>query len=354
MDSLHTFSRVRDASLQHDNPCIPQPQREHDRYLLDTIIQSAQFTTQPWNQEAELLLSLPTGRHLGWRIKTQWTGARSVFPTSISLHIAAAHAVTLSIKTAPLPTSESYGYQRIGLGATRKGLFSTPHQCMASSSTGALFSIILIQTSTLLVRSERAQTLRSISTNWSKPIPPVVFAGNANIRTVAGPRASSRCCVALKRHPGCNSPNSSCTFARHRNHWSVFRTLESREVKSLRQVTLTMDFFSLGLDLTDPRIARHQWSLRNNHATRISWLGLELAGKRMTSLQDGTSWRWHCHKVATYGLLSFLQFLIRIKEFTGMYEPWLRVLATDSQGVLNTLHIGDPQPRGTGWAGRSQ
>jgi hypothetical protein len=143
---------------------------------------------------------------------------RSVFPTSISLHIAAAHAVTLSIKTAPLPTSESYGYQRIGLGATRKGLFSTPHQCMASSSTGALFSIILIQTSTLLVRLERAQTLRSISTNWSKPIPPVVFAGNANIRTVAGPRASSRCCVALKRHPGCNSPNSSCTFARHRNH----------------------------------------------------------------------------------------------------------------------------------------
>jgi hypothetical protein len=30
-----------------------------------------------------------------------------------------------------------------------------------------------------------------------------------------------------------------------------------------------------------------------------------------------------------------------MKEYTGMHEPWVGVIATDSQGVLNTLQTGD-------------
>ena len=41
-----TFLAPISASLHLDNPCLPQPQREHDCYLMDMIIQSAQFTPQ--------------------------------------------------------------------------------------------------------------------------------------------------------------------------------------------------------------------------------------------------------------------------------------------------------------------
>ncbi|KAI2505036.1 hypothetical protein MHU86_9392 [Fragilaria crotonensis] len=44
-------------------------------------------------------------------------------------------------------------------------------------------------------------------------------------------------------------------------------------------------------------------------------------------------------------MLSFLRFLLRIKEFTYMHEPWRGVLATDSQGVLDTLQEGDRDPQ---------
>jgi hypothetical protein len=44
--SLRTFLASISASLHLDDPCIPQPQREHDRHLMDMIIQSARFTPQ--------------------------------------------------------------------------------------------------------------------------------------------------------------------------------------------------------------------------------------------------------------------------------------------------------------------
>ena len=44
-------------------------------------------------------------------------------------------------------------------------------------------------------------------------------------------------------------------------------------------------------------------------------------------------------------MLSLLRFLLRIKEFTGMHEPWTGVIATDSQGVLDTLQTGDNDPQ---------
>ncbi|KAI2494417.1 hypothetical protein MHU86_20100 [Fragilaria crotonensis] len=55
--------------------------------------------------------------------------------------------------------------------------------------------------------------------------------------------------------------------------------------------------------------------------------------------------RPHSYRAEAYGLLSFLQFLIRIREFSGMHEPWVGVVATDSQSVLDTLQLGDSDPQ---------
>jgi hypothetical protein len=40
-------------------------------------------------------------------------------------------------------------------------------------------------------------------------------------------------------------------------------------------------------------------------------------------------------------MLSFLRFMIRLAEYTGMIEPWTGSLVSDSESVLNTLHGKD-------------
>ena len=52
----------------------------------------------------------------------------------------------------------------------------------------------------------------------------------------------------------------------------------------------------------------------------------------------------HSYRAEAYGMLSLLRFLLRIKEFTDMHEPLTGVIATDSQGVLDTLQTGDNDP----------
>jgi hypothetical protein len=49
-----------------------------------------------------------------------------------------------------------------------------------------------------------------------------------------------------------------------------------------------------------------------------------------------------------YGLLSFLMFLWRVAEFTGMHDLWTGTIATNSQSLLQSLHRTDstqPPPR---------
>ena len=42
--SLPTFLASISATIHLDNPCVPQPQRENDQYLMDIIVNSARFT----------------------------------------------------------------------------------------------------------------------------------------------------------------------------------------------------------------------------------------------------------------------------------------------------------------------
>jgi hypothetical protein len=43
MASLRSFLASISASIQLDDPCVPQPQRENDQYIMDIILQSNQF-----------------------------------------------------------------------------------------------------------------------------------------------------------------------------------------------------------------------------------------------------------------------------------------------------------------------
>lgn len=47
------------------------------------------------------------------------------------------------------------------------------------------------------------------------------------------------------------------------------------------------------------------------------------------------------YRAEAYGMLSILQFLIRIAEYTGMKFPWTGVIGTDNQSLLDTLNGAD-------------
>jgi hypothetical protein len=45
----------------------------------------------------------------------------------------------------------------------------------------------------------------------------------------------------------------------------------------------------------------------------------------------------HAYRSKSYGLLSLLCFLRRLADFTGKHDPWFGIVATDSQGLINTV-----------------
>lgn len=128
------------------------------------------------------------------------------------------------------------------------------------------------------------------------------------------------------------------------------QTLDPWETDLLRQTILNFDPFSLCLELTSGIRAVSDGSVIATHHGSFGWVLSSLNGERLAFGRGPVRGRMpHSFRAEAYALLSLLRFLIRVKEFTGMHEPWVGVLATDTQSVLDTLQIGkiDPQEADT-------
>ncbi|KAI2507325.1 hypothetical protein MHU86_7161 [Fragilaria crotonensis] len=135
-------------------------------------------------------------------------------------------------------------------------------------------------------------------------------------------------------------PSATATFDLFIN------TLDPWETELLRQTILNVDPFSLCLELTTGIRAVSDGSVIATHHGSFGWVLSSLNGERLAFGNGPVRGRIpHSFRAEAYGLLSLLRFLIRVKEFTGMHEPWVGVLATDSQSVLDTLQIGDVDPQ---------
>ena len=131
-------------------------------------------------------------------------------------------------------------------------------------------------------------------------------------------------------------PSATATFDLFIN------TLDPWETELLRQTTLTTDPFSLCLELTPGFRAVSDGSVTIQQCGSFGWVLSSLNHERLAFGMGPVHGRsMNSYRAEAYGLLSILRFLIRIKEYTGMHDPWVGVLATDSQSVLDTLQVGD-------------
>jgi hypothetical protein len=104
-----------------------------------------------------------------------------------------------------------------------------------------------------------------------------------------------------------------------------------------------VDPFSLCLELTPGFRAAIDGSVtRTQLHGSFGWIVSSLSGDRLaTGMGPARGRSPHSFRAEVFGVLSFLRFLLRIKEYTGMHDPWVGILATDGQSVLDTLQLGN-------------
>jgi hypothetical protein len=137
-------------------------------------------------------------------------------------------------------------------------------------------------------------------------------------------------------HHDVNTPDRAETFD------TFVDTLELWEIDVLRMNTMHADPHAVCEALSHGFRAASDGSVRVTTQGAYGWAlstaqGIQVA-TGMGPVRGPTP---SSYRAEAYGLLSILRFLIRIAEFTNKFEPWVGVLATDSQSVLKTLGGGD-------------
>ena len=98
-------------------------------------------------------------------------------------------------------------------------------------------------------------------------------------------------------------------------------TLEPWETELLQHVNLLVDPFSLCLELTPGFRAVSDGSVTTQLHGSIGWIVSSLSGNRLaTGMGPARGRSPLSFRAEAYGLLSFLRFLLRIKEYRGMHD----------------------------------
>ena len=345
--SLRNFLATISASIQLDDPCIPAPQREHDHYLMDMIAQSARFTpaeirklnycrlylqavtlsdiTKPngWDLDPCLL----QGRPSLYSSCTRWHTVNQDRPSEQEWKL---------WKLANGLWGDHTGRLFQGLGAWTQPLSKRRFQSFAYTHRRSLYVLNANreysvyrhlgnsryrQSSSLITRTydqipERARSAEVIND----------FNGIWKLRDIPSPTLQ----------PPYIPPSAAATFE------LFVTTLDPWEADLLSHVTLSVDPFSLCLELVPGFRAVSDGSVRVQQHGSFGWVLSTLSGERLAVGMGPARGRLpKSYRAEAYGLLSLLRFLLRVKEFTYMHDPWRGIVATDSQGVLDTLQEGD-------------
>jgi exonuclease III len=345
--SIRTFLASISASLHLDDPGIPPLQREHDWYLMDMIIHSARFSpleirklnycrlylqavtladiSKPNGQELDPCFLLGTSSlhsgHTRWHTVHQdrpseqewklWRSANRIWSDQQGCLLQPLGAWIHPVQTRRF---QYFAYRH------RRSLF-----IRTSSNAYATFR----QHNQRTYRPSSAQTMRTFAQLPERASPAeVALEANGFWSLIGTPSKSLRL-------PG-TPTSATATFD------LFIETLEPWETELLRHVTMSVDPFSLCLDLTPGFRAVSDGSVTLKQHGSFGWVVSSMEGVRLATGNGPVRGRRpHSYRAEAYGILSFLRFLLRIKEFTGMHEPWQGLLATDSLGVLDTLKLGD-------------
>lgn len=347
LTSLRTFLASISASLQLDDPCIPPLQREHDQYLMDMIIKSGRYTpleirklnycrlylqavtladiSKPNGQDLDQCFLLGTSSLQSGR--TRWHTVHQERPSEREWKL---------WRSANHIWSDQQGRLIQPLGAWLHSPQASRFQYFAYKYRRSLFIRVSTdeyatfrQHGEYSFRPSSAQSVRPYARIPSRASPAEVASASNGLWNLTGiPSKSLR--------QACTPPSATATFD------LFIETLEPWETELLRQVTTTVDPYTLCLELTPGFRAVSDGSVTRGQHGSFGWVVSSLKGERLATGQGPVRGRsLHSYRAEAYGLLSLVRFLLRVKEFTGMHEPWQGRIATDSKGVLDTLKLGD-------------
>ena len=349
--SLREFLATISASILLDDPCIPPPQRENDKYLMDLIIQSGRYSTaqvQKLNYcrlylQAVTLsdITKPNGHELD---PCLLAGRPSLFSSRTRWHTVQQDRPSESEwklwKTANSLWSDQYGHLFQPLGAWLQSLPNHRFQLFAYKYRKSLFILtedgeyaVFRQSKANRYRPSTSSPTRAYIHLPERACPAEVSPSLNNGWQLNGNPAPMLRIRAL-------SSSSTATFD------LLVSSLDPWETELLNLVTFNVDPFSLCLELTPGFRAVSDGSVKLQQHASFGWVLSTLDGVRLATGMGPARGRLpKSYRAEAYGLLSFLRFLIRVKELTSMQAPWSGILATDNQGVLDTLKVGDLDPQ---------
>ncbi len=336
LTSMRTFMADINATLELDDTGVPSIQRHDDKHIMDAILESNKFTAAQIRRLnfCRLYLQAITISDL-----TDATG-KALDPSKLAGNPTAQSSTTTWLQVNQDRPSElewtlwrranqlwstSTGYLHTQLGSWLHPRSRQRQQHFAYLRKRRLY--IRIDSSTYQRLHPRLRQYAQIKNDACHPVEVKTSLNNPDywiLNQVVHPHSDS---VPTERAE---------TFEAYVN------TLEAWEIDILRMTTMHTDPNALCKALSHGLRAAYDGSVRFETQGAFGWaLSTDQGVQAATGMGPVRGPRPTSYRAEAYGLLSILRFLIRIAEFTGKVDPWMGILATDSQSVLKTLGGGD-------------
>ena len=344
--SMLSFLAKHSLTIQLNDTYVPTPQRHNDEYIMDVLMASNHYTPAEIRKlnYCRLFLNVTTiadiAKPCGKVVdESLLHGAPSLY-SSRSNHLSI-HQETPSPsewklwRRAYLIWSDIHGNLRTPLGEWIQPIHAQRNRHFAYQEGLCLW---IRQSNPTQYREYRAP---SGTTTYSATFQVLDF---MMIPPTAIPVGIQEC-AGIPDHWHIATPGQSVTPPAETSNpadltfQEIIHTLNEWEVELLKDVEMEEDTFELCVDLqpfqraaSDGSVRHHRqgafgWTIRNENGQRVAARMGPASGSKPTS-----------YRAEAYGMLSLLQFLIRIKEYTSMHFHWEGVIATDSQSLLDTLN----------------
>jgi hypothetical protein len=116
------------------------------------------------------------------------------------------------------------------------------------------------------------------------------------------------------------------------------QTLPPWKSELLYSMEIDCDAFTISKALSHGLRAVSDGSVWDDHQGAFGWaISTDIGDRVAKGMGPARGATPDSFRAEAYGMLAVLSFLQRLAEFTGQHEPWVGVLATDSQRLLDTI-----------------
>jgi ribonuclease HI len=343
IQSIRTYLASIHASIELDEPCIPAIQRQGDSHIMDHVLDSRLFSRTEIRQinycrlylQAITISDLATttgdvldhskllGQPSLLSSQSSWLSVHQEYPSMKAWKVWKRANLLWSHPSGALKEPLQKWLCPSSLLRNRYAAYKSRSRLWIRSSDPDLYmehKLTSLQTTALEV--DRVCEFHGISQDATPVEVNSMSDGTWRFQTP----------THRYRKPPPRPPSTVATFDMYVD------TLDPWERDLLRHHTLYEDAFTICWaaqmalrvvsdgSAVPPSIASFGWMMSSSDGARLAQCMGPVRGRSL-----------HSYRAEATGMLSALRFLIRLREFCQMHDPWLGIVATDSQSLLDTL-----------------